>query len=143
MNKSHLLNPETHFAGWEKTSYLTLFGTPGPPIAAVVVGDDMMACVLYREDYSLLGDIRQSPQEVVKERLAWPASYIEAARDRGDALSERFLYFARWRLRNSELLKRGSFAGWVQAESDRAREMVYWFKEHGIEDIKEWLGVTE
>lgn len=136
------LDPRRIFGGWERVFHVKLFGTPGPNVAAVVV-DDGMAYVLYRKDFSPLGDIRERRDEVVKDRLAWPLAYVEAARRIDDEASRRFLYFARRRANNSELLVLGSFAGWIQSESDLAREMILWFEENGFDNLRDILGVTE
>lgn len=139
------LDPQTLFAGWERFSYLTLFnGMPGKPVAATVVDDDSMGWVIYQKDFSPLGNIRENREGVTKERLAWPIEFIKSARSRGsDPATRRFLYFASWRARNAELLERGSFVGWLQEESSRAREMIAWFREQGIEDIRDWLELPQ
>lgn len=139
------LDPAIVFADWP-TTYTRLFGGQ---IDAVTFAADGMGYVVYREPYNALGDPAERVEihngvahRLLKERLAWPIEFIDAALASGDEpWAVRFLYDATWRIRNAQSLRLGSFAGWVQEESSRARDLSALMKEYKAETIDDLLGI--
>jgi hypothetical protein len=109
-------------------------------VDALKVFDEGTYFVVYRKDFGEL-TLATKADEMIKERLEW-ASYVIRMAHKD---CKRFWYDAKWRVSNAQYLlgdhgpRMMGLAAWIQAESQRARELADLLARTKCQSVTEYL----